>query len=252
MAKKKSPSRQLTVLKRSNVSPHMLRITFGGPGLQDFPDDQDSAYIKLLMTDPPEDSGERPVVRTYTVRHYDAEAHELDVDFVLHDSEGPAANWAKNCVPGDTIKVMGPGPTKLVDYTADWFLLVGDMSAIPAISANIEGMPDDAKGCAILEIIEEADRQDIRAPAGLDIQWVINPQPEVPNERLLDAVKAQEWPSGRPSIWVAGEFSAALGVRSHLKKERGVSRKDMYASSYWQMGKSEDEHRVSKRNAADD
>ena len=88
MAKKKSPPRQLTVLKRSNVSPHMLRITFGGPGLQGFPDDQDSAYIKLLMTEPPEDSDERPVVRTYTVRHYDAASSELDVDFVLHDSEG--------------------------------------------------------------------------------------------------------------------------------------------------------------------
>ena len=147
---------------------------------------------------------------------------------------------------------MGPGPKKLVDYSADWFLLVGDMSALPAISANIEGMPEDAKGFAILEVIEEADRQNLKAPAGLEIQWVMNPQPEEPSERLLNAVKALEWRPGRPSIWVAGEFSAALGVRSYLKKERGVDRKDLYASSYWQMGKSEDEHRVSKRNAPDD
>jgi len=250
--RKRKPPRTATVIRSTMVTPHMLRVTLGGAGLADFPDDQASAYIKLIMSRPAPDSDDKPTIRTYTVRSYDPVANELDVDFVMHDISGPAVDWAKAVQPGDEIPVMGPGPKKVVDYSADWFLLAGDMSALPAISANIEGMPADAKGYAFIEIIDEADRQELDAPADLELHWIVNPHPERENTVLLDAVKDVEWREGRPSIWVAGEFSSALSIRAYLKKERGVSRHDLYASSYWKMGESEDEHRVSKRDAAGD
>jgi len=249
--RKRRPPRIATVIRSRMVSPHMLRLTLGGPGLADFPADQNSAYIKLMLTRPQPDSGEKPLIRTYTVRNFDPVSTELDVDFVLHDITGPAVEWAKSVSAGDQIPVMGPGPKKLVDHTADWFLLAGDMSALPAISANIEGMPADATGHAFLEIIDEADRQEITGPSGLELHWIVNPHPDQDNSVLLDAIKAMKWLEGRPSIWVAGEFSSALAIRAYLKNERGVSRHGLYASSYWKIGESEDQHKVSKRNAAE-
>ena len=189
------------------------------------------------------------MIRTYTVRDFDADRLELDVDFVIHAEQGPASDWAQAAQPGDEMVILGPGPRKLVDYTADWFLLAGDMSALPAISANIEGMGTDAQGHVLLEIIDAADLQDLDFPKNLDVQWIVNPHPDSENTLLLDAVKSIPFRDGRPSIWVAGEFSAVLAIRSYLKKEQGVDRRDLYVSSYWQMGKSEDEHRVSKRDA---
>jgi NADPH-dependent ferric siderophore reductase len=123
------------------------------------------------------------------------------------------------------------------------------MSALPAISANIEGMPADANGFAVLEIISDDDRQALDFPPGIDVRWAVNPHPDRENSCLLDAVRDIEFMAGRPSIWVAGEFSAVLAIRACLKQDKQVDRNDMYASSYWQMGRSEDEHRVSKRNA---
>ncbi len=219
MARKRPAPRIVEVIRKTSITPNMLRVTVGGSELDGFPDDQDSAYIKLRMTEPPADSDEKPIIRTYTVRHFDSITGELDIDFVLHDIEGLAADWARDCKPGDTIRMMGPGPKKLVDYSADWLLLVGDMSALPAISANIEGMPEDAKGVAILEIIDAADKQDLRCPPGLEIHWVENPHPEKASDTLLNAVKNLDWPDGRVSIWVAGEFSAVLSIRSYLKDE---------------------------------
>jgi NADPH-dependent ferric siderophore reductase len=250
--RKRKPPRTATVIRSAMVTPHMLRVTLGGPGLADFPDDQNSAYIKLMLTKPAPDSDEKPLIRTYTVRNFDPVTSELDVDFVLHDVTGPAVEWANSVSPGDEIPLMGPGPKKLVDHSADWFLLAGDMSALPAISANIEGMPEDAKGHAFLEIIDDADRQEFDAPANLQLHWIVNPHPDRKNSVLLDAVKEVEWLDGRPSVWVAGEFSSALAIRAYCKKERGVSRHDLYASSYWKMGESEDQHRVSKRDAPGD
>ena len=36
----------------------------------------------------------RPHVRNYTVRRFDPEALELDIEFVAHGDEGPASAWA--------------------------------------------------------------------------------------------------------------------------------------------------------------
>ena len=159
MKRKRQPPRRAEVIRKRQLSPHMLRITLGGVGLTDFPEDQNSAYIKLRIVEPAPDSDEKLLVRTYTVRNYDSKSQELDVDFDMHDAEGPAANWGRDCEPGDSIGIMGPGPRKLVDPNADWFLLAGDMSALPAIGANIELLPDSARGYALLEIIDIAVRR---------------------------------------------------------------------------------------------
>jgi NADPH-dependent ferric siderophore reductase len=238
------------VLRRESVTPHILRVTLGGPGLDGFPDDSDGGYIKLRLAEPESTDG-KPSVRTYTVRRYDMKAQELDVDFVVHESDGPAVNWAQSCRPGDKIKVGGPGPKKLLNQEADWFLVVGDMSALPAISANLERLPADAKGYALLEIIDEADKQSLKVPDGLQLEWIVNGDPERENSLLFDRVKALEWLPGDPYIWVAGEFSQSLAIRKLMKTEHKIARDQMYASSYWQIGQTEDGHKVSKREVAD-
>lgn len=249
--RKRPPPRLLEVLRKEFITPHMLRLTLGGSGLEGFPDDSDGGYVKLRLAEPESDDG-KPLVRTYTVRHYDMKAQELAVDFVVHESDGPAVNWARNCKPGDEIKVGGPGPKKLLNQEADWFLLVGDMSALPAISANIERLAPDAKGYALLEIINEADKQSLKVPDGLQLEWIINSDPERENSLLFDRVKALEWLPGDPYIWVAGEFSQSLAIRNLMKTEYEIARDQMYASSYWQIGKTEDGHKVSKQSVTED
>lgn len=250
-ARKRSPPRTAQVTGKQQISPNMLRITLGGAGLRDFPGGQESAYIKLRLAEPLPGSDDKPLMRTYTVRSFDEQKHELDVDFVLHESFGPAAVWARDCSVGDIIRFSGPGPVKLVDFDADWVLLVGDMSALPAISANIEKLPPAMRGVALIEIIDPADQQDLDAPPNLDVRWVINAHPEEENTILLDAVRGLDWLPGTPSVWVAGEFSQSLAIRNLLRQEHNVSRHEMYASSYWQIGQTEDGHRVSKAQVAD-
>ena len=109
--------RTLEVIRKQQLTPNMLRVTLGGPGLADFPADQTSAYIKLRLHDAR--SG-RDVTRTYTVRSQRAD--EIDVDFALHEVCGPATLWAIAARPGDTVLVGGPGPRKLVRPDAPSYL----------------------------------------------------------------------------------------------------------------------------------
>lgn len=238
--------RTLQVTACRYITPNMLRITLGGAEIATFPDDQESAYIKLIF---PEADNPKGLMRTYTVRHQRADA--FDVDFVLHGDAGPASNWAKSARPGDQILIGGPGPKKLVDNTAEWFLLVGDMTALPAISVNIEQLPANARGHAVIEVIDERDIQPLAHPASFNLHWLVNPHPGVDSQLLVDRVRQLEWLPGRPSIWAACEFSGMRELRRHFKKERQVVRGDLYVSSYWKLGNSEDQHKVVKRMDAE-
>ncbi len=220
----------------------MQRITFGGAGLDGFPEDVASAYLKLSF---PLD--EARVTRSYTVRKYDPGAGELEMDFVVHGDAGPASRWAVQASVGDTIAAGGPGPKKLVNLAGDWFLVLGDMSAMPAIGANLEHMPKDAVGYALIEILEEADRQELSAPPGVELRWLVNPDPARSAGVVMEAVRSLEWRSGRCEAWVAGELDTVRSVRSYLRNERGLPRAQMYASSYWQRGSTDEQHRVAKK-----
>ncbi len=220
----------------------MLRITLGGDALSSFPVHEVGGYVKLALQDNDEEK-----LRTYTVRNFNPQSLELDIDFVLHEETGPAAQWAKNCQVGDEIDIGGPGPKKMVDTKADWFLIAGDMSALPAASVNLEALPDDARGYALLEIISADDQQELNIPEGIEVQWLVNPHPEQANTMMLDAVKALSGLTGTPYFWVAGEFTQSIDIRKYLKAEYSINRKDMYASSYWQIGQTEDGHKINKR-----
>jgi len=237
--------RELTLLRKRQVTPNMLRLTLGGSGMETFPADQASAYVKLMF---PAADNARPTVRTYTVRaHRD---NEIDLDFVIHQDAGPASSWAMSAQAGDKVLVGGPGPKKMVDNNADWFLIVGDMTALPAISVNLEQLPRDARGHAVIEVIDEADIQSLDAPANIEIHWQLNPHPGIHHSCLLDKVRQLPWSSGRPCVWCACEFSSMRNLRDHFRTIPELDRSNLYISSYWKLGAREDEHKELKRALA--
>lgn len=255
MAKKEM--RTLSVVSSRKLTPHMQRIVLTGEELGTFPEGSESGYIKLLFTikgnaivsksQVEAMASDKPLMRTYTVRAFDAEKKTLTVDFVLHaDSEGPASKWAENAKAGDKIVIVGPGPVKLVDNNADWFLIAGDMTALPAISCNLEQLPPEAKGYAVIEISSQDDRQLLSAPDGVKIQWVTRDS-NSDQEEFLNTVFDLEWLTGEPYVWCACEFEAMKCLRKHFKLTRNISKRSMYISSYWKQGNSEDQHKIAKQ-----
>ncbi|MEM8940938.1 MAG: siderophore-interacting protein [Pseudomonadota bacterium] len=236
----------LTVHSNESLTPHMRRVVLTGDELADFPEDQESGYVKLLLGGDPE----KPLRRTYTIRRFDPSLRHLTLDFVDHGDGGPASAWVRRAQPGDDITIAGPGAKKLVDNTADWFLIAGDMSALPAISVNLAQLPDKARGYALIEIVGEEDRIDIKVPAGIDLQWIVNPRSDEPNVPLIERLRSVEWLAGQPYVWFAGEFSAMRQVRRYIRDERGVPRKSMYLSCYWKLGDTDEGMKIAKREDA--
>ncbi|PCM45994.1 siderophore-interacting protein [Marinobacter sp. ANT_B65] len=237
--------RTLEVIRSAYVTPHMLRVTLGGSELAAFPEDQESAYIKLIF---PQQGESRPLMRTYTVSGQRSD--EIDVDFVLHAADGPASAWGRNAKPGDQILVGGPGPKKLINKDADWYLLVGDMTALPAIAVNLAQLPEDARGYAVLEVLTEADIQPLPHPENVEIHWVINATPDGDSSALLQRVEQLCWLPGQPAVWTACEFHSMRALRTYFKKQRQVLKSHLYISSYWKINSTEDQHKIAKKDDA--
>ncbi|MFQ3230393.1 siderophore-interacting protein [Reinekea sp.] len=247
--------RELTVVQSQRLTENMHRVTFENPSLADFPIDADGRYFKLLFhpetgkairqtQELNELDGKRPTLRTYTVRHFDASNLRMDVDFVIHGegaNSGPASSWANGSQVGDSILMGGPGPAKFVNTNADWVFLVGDMTALPAIAANLEQLANTAKGVAVIQVKCAADKLDLQKPEGIDVVWVVDP------DNLVSVVKHQPWRSGTASVWVACEFTSMRALRDYFKVERETPKDLLYISSYWKQGINEEEHKIVKK-----
>jgi len=194
--------------------------------------------------------GPPPIKRTYTVRTFDAVTQELTIDFVAHGDEGPASRWASSASGGDFLGFAGPGTPKVTEFTADWYLVAADPSALPVAAATLEAMPRDAKGVAIFEITSPEDRQDIDMPDGIVAHWLIQPDPHDPSTAQEDLIRSMDWPEGRVQTCIAGESGVIRSLRGFLANEKDVPRADTYISGYWKIGLVEDEHQKAKRAEA--
>lgn len=259
--KRRTP-RLLNVKHASRITPHMIRVTFQGPELEGFPVGREGGNCKIMI---PENGvskqdfaqqlsdGPKPVTRTYTVRAFREAEMELDVDFVAHGEggkSGPACQWAEHATTGSFCGFAGPSESKLTQFYADWYLLAADMSALPVASTTLEAMPKNARGVAVFEVLSEADVQELNAPEGIVVHWIVSPNPKASSNAQIDFIRNLEWPDGVVQTCIAGESSTIRAIRDVLHNEKKLSKKDCYISGYWKIGLIEDQHQAEKRTGA--
>ncbi|MDQ0424439.1 siderophore-interacting protein [Cellulomonas iranensis] len=256
------------VVRTERLTPHLVRVVLGGPSLRPLtaPTCADS-YVKLgfvpagvlddcpLAPDGRVDlaglrallpAGVQPRQRAYTVRAWDAAAHELTVDLVVHGDEGLAGPWAAAAVPADRVLVHGPGGAWDPRPGVDAHLLVGDASALPAVAVGLERLPRDAVGTAFVEVHGPDDEIALDAPAGVTVTWLHHGDAPA-GSTLPAAVRAWAWPAGRVGAFVHGEAGAVKDLRAYLRTERGVAREDLSISGYWRLGADDEGWRAGKR-----
>lgn len=237
------------VARISRLSEHFVRFTFADDDLQHFGTGGLDQRIKLMLPradgtlpevglfdDPaptmmewygrwrqlPDE--ERNPLRTYTVRDVRPEAREIDVDFVLHGTQGPASAWALGAGVGDELVILGPdersetggrGRSGGIEWdpgTARSVLLVGDETAAPAICSVLETLDSDVSGHVFLEVPSASDILPVATRAGVQLNWLARgdrPHGEV----LTEAVRAWGREFGA-EVAAGGPGASATGVVS--------------------------------------
>lgn len=232
--------RKPEVLRVTDVTPLMRRVTLHGPQLEGFISLGTDDHIKLFFASTPEEQaalenwapmsesdGPRPAMRDYTPRRYDAQTGELDIDFVLH-GEGPAASWAAQARPGQFLHIAGPRGSMVVPDIFDSYLLIGDETALPAIARRLESLPANRAALVVVEVADPQEQQVFQSQAQVDVIWIVRGEQD-----LLSVVRRLEMPEGKLYAWVATESGLSRKLRRVLLDEFGLDEEFVKAAGYW-------------------
>ena len=234
--------RKLEVLRVTDVTPKMRRVTLHGPDLAGFISLGTDDHVKLIFATTPEEqaalenftpgspnAGPKPVMRDYTPRRYDPVSGELDIDFVLH-GEGPAASWAEQVEPGQFLHIAGPRGSMIVPDIFDSYLLIGDETALPAIARRLEGLAANRSALVVVEVADQGEQQVFNSQAQVDVIWIVRGE-----QNLLDVTRRLEMPEGKLYAWVATESGLSRKLRRVLLDEFGLEEEFVKAAGYWRV-----------------
>ena len=236
--------RLLQVLSTRAVTPHLLSVVFTGDDLDDFVSASFDDHVKLFFPlpgekepvlpagDPKAEGAPKTIARDFTPHRYDAARRELEIQFALHGT-GPASTWAEQARPGDRLGLGGPRGSFLIPTGFDWFLMLGDPTAIPAITRRLAELPAATRVTVMLLADGPAEQFVLATRADADVRWLdrlANPQ------ALEQAAAAFELPPGEGYIWAAGEGAAMRAVHEHFVGQRGFPKGRIRAASYWKPG----------------
>jgi NADPH-dependent ferric siderophore reductase len=207
---------------RDIVSPHLLRLTLAGEGLAGFestgiPDE----WVGLVVPGQFQS-------RYYTVRSWDG--RELVLDVVVHDV-GLVTEWASRDCVGDQVGVTEPRGSFAMPEDAEWLLLVGDLTAMPAmarIAETVLARPTPVETRIWAEVPEDLTGY---LPEGPDVTWLEPPGPA--QSAVAAVVESIDWPSGDGYFWMAGESAQMRAIRKHLMRERGLPSAAYDVMGYW-------------------
>lgn len=242
--------RMADVVSAEHITPLMVRVVVTSPEFKDFKslayDDHCKLFFPAIgkeMPIPtvterglswPEDN--RPEGRDYTPRKFDADKLELTLDFVVH-GDGPATSWAAKARPGDKLGVGGPRGSFVLRGEFDWYLLVGDETALPAIGRRIEELPEGSKVIALVEVADVKERQSFDCRADLDMHWLERDGVSAGmSDQLINALRNLRLPKGDGYAFVAGEASMSKAARTILIEQHKLDPDFVKAAGYWHLG----------------
>lgn len=205
------------VLRREQLSPHLVRLTLGGAGLVDFmstgvPDE----WVGLVVPSQFQS-------RYYTVRSWSR--GEIVLDVVVHDI-GLVTEWAARDCVGHTVSITEPRSSFAMPAAATWLMLVGDLTAMPAMARIAESVDVPTRIWA-----EVPDDLPCYLPTDAAVTWLDHPGDGQSN--LAKVVESIDWPDGEGYFWMAGESAQMRAIRKHLMRERRLANASYDVMGYW-------------------
>lgn len=214
------------VLRREQLSPHLIRLTLGST------EGGESGLSKFVSTGIPDEWVGLVVPGQFQVRYYTVRSWvggELTLDVVVHDV-GLVTEWAVRDVVGDTVTITEPKGSFAMPADAEWLLLVGDLTAMPAMARIVENVDVPTRIWA-----EVADRPELERmgylPDTAEVTWL---EPGADGgSNLAAVVEAIDWPPGEGYFWMAGESTQMRAIRKYLMRERRLPPTAYDVMGYW-------------------
>ncbi|NNF63222.1 MAG: siderophore-interacting protein [Acidimicrobiia bacterium] len=237
----------VVVAARDELTPRLLQLTFEGDGLATMAAPEPASSVRLLVPSPGTDElvtpkwngnefllddGTRPALRTFTPLRVDRDAGRLDLQIVRHPG-GAVSTWAEHATLGAEAAISGPGSGYTIDEDAERFILLGDETAIPAISDLLGVIPHDAAVEVHIEIVQPDARLPLSEYPNASVTWHVGDEGAVPGGRLVEVVHGFDGLLETTRLWAAGEAASMHAIRKHVFKSLHVPRSQATIRGYW-------------------
>jgi NADPH-dependent ferric siderophore reductase len=205
---------EATVVRREQLGEHLVRIVL--TGLDGFastgvPDE----WVALTVPG-------QFQTRYYTVRSWDGAVLALDI--VVHE-HGLVTEWAQGDCVGDVVGISAPKGSFELPASASWVLLVGDLTALPAVARIGE-----STHLPVTAYVESPDGP-LDDYVDVPVTWLAPPAPG--ESGLADLVRGLEWPEGDGYFWMAGESAQMRAIRRHLRHDLAMASTSYDVMGYW-------------------
>ncbi|MFI2103938.1 siderophore-interacting protein [Isoptericola sp. NPDC019693] len=235
---------EVTAARR--VGPGMVRVTFGGADLRDFPTTGvGDEYVRLFFPEDPDEIPRLPSVsergwafadgvkpseaRVYTIRRHAPE--EITVDFVVHDG-GIAAAWASQARPGQVLGINPPYGQYELPGTARRQILVADEPGLPAALRVAEQTAGLVPTTLVLEVRGEGHRM-VADVDGASYRWLCGTGNGQTPSQLEEALRRLDI-GDDTYVWVATEGRLNRAIRKYLRHGLGLPAGHYKCIAYWQ------------------
>jgi NADPH-dependent ferric siderophore reductase len=234
--------RTLVVATTEYVAHGILRISFTSEDLRDFESPSADDHIKIVI--PSSDEAAGPIMRDFTPRGFDLEQGTFTLDFALHE-RGPAIDWARHANLGDVLKIRGPKGSAVVPDDFDWYLLIGDETALPSISRRLEGLREGVFVDTFVTVATSEQQPDFTTKTHCTSRWVQRAdRPDDDLTALQQKLEEYVFPPGEGYIWIATETTIARGLYRYLTEERKHPKEWIKAAGYWTRGGTDGGERI--------
>ena len=230
---------ELTVLSLDRPFASVMRVTGQIDTNMQGPWSAPNVAVRMELEQPADG---RATTRVYTVRHFDAAEGLVEIDFVLHEGDGPAMRWLRAAVPGTKVWMTGPRQHFVPPQTPGRrAAMLADDTAVPAIHAILAAWPDGQAGTVWIDSVEPDLLASLPAPKDVTRHLLLRgPQDPPGTSQALRAVADTLTDPAAWTVWAAGERQEMRDLRSALTG-RGFARSDLQILGYWRHGVSSSE-----------
>ncbi len=128
----------------------------------------------------------------------------------------------------------------MISDAFDWWLLIGDETALPSIGRRVEGLGEGIRVITLVTISDPAEEQAFTTRADHQAIWVYRHPDDAPNPQpVLEALETLKLPTGEGFVWIAAEARVARAARDHIVNIRRHPMQWMRASGYWVQGQAD-------------
>lgn len=223
-----------TVVARQQVTPQMVRLTLAfheGSAWQTTGLGDEFVHVDV--------DAETLDADGHSERHYTVSGlvpGGIEMEIFLH-GDGPGATWGRDAAVGDTVKISDPFGYYKVPSDAGLRVLVGDLTALPAIARILAEASADERFHVVVELPSLSESRDLPSAADVTVQWRVGGNglgpslmPEIVRSLAANGVID---PAGDDYLWIAGESKVTRAIRTQLRNEVKLPITRQRIVGYW-------------------